>query len=130
MSVGDSYHVVKRPIKEGDTRPNKKDEPVCAYHAATVVATDGGDRITCEANAGDDTQKVPAFYIYGSWNKIDTLTEHAQPGALDTINLNNASAKKKYKDDETFGTSDFREAYYEYYRNSKGDAPTLNKHKQ
>jgi hypothetical protein len=36
------------------------------YHAATVVAKDGGDNVTLEADAGDPDLAVPVFDMYGT----------------------------------------------------------------
>ena len=49
----------------------------CNFHVATVVATDGNDRVTCEANAGDATRTEPVFDMY-STDRTSRFTFHGQ----------------------------------------------------
>lgn len=44
----------------------------CNYHFAAVVANDGSDNVTCEANAGAE-KREPCFDIYGTSKKGQTF---------------------------------------------------------
>lgn len=48
----------------------------CSFHIATVVAKDGGDNITCEADAGDVGRMAPVFDMYNT-NISSNATFHA-----------------------------------------------------
>ncbi|WP_343721651.1 hypothetical protein [Herbaspirillum seropedicae] len=47
----------------------------CRFHVATVVAKDGSDTVTCEADAGDHGRTEPVFDMY-STDPTSTLTFH------------------------------------------------------
>lgn len=47
----------------------------CRHHAAAVVAKDGGDNITCEANAAAEGAEAPIFDMYGTEDRSQTFYE-------------------------------------------------------
>lgn len=47
----------------------------CRHHAAAVVAKDGGDNITCEANAAAEGAEAPIFDMYGTEDQSQTFYE-------------------------------------------------------
>jgi len=49
----------------------------CSFHISTVVAKDGGDNITCEADAGNQQLAAPVFDIYET-AAGNQLTFHAR----------------------------------------------------
>lgn len=51
----------------------------CPHHAAAVVAKDGGDNITCEANAGEELD-APIFDMYGTVEQSQTFYEKQKGG--------------------------------------------------
>lgn len=53
--------------------------PGCPHHAAAVVAKDGGDNITCEANAGEELEE-PIFDMYGTLEPSQTFYEKQKSG--------------------------------------------------
>ncbi|MFN5047849.1 DUF4157 domain-containing protein [Roseateles sp.] len=71
--LGEAYFIWPNP----KTRDEDRNYTKAAHHVATVVATDGGDRITSEADCGDD-RKAPLFGIYGTKEPSQTfLTRNA-----------------------------------------------------
>lgn len=50
------------------------------YHVADVVAKDGNDNITCEADAGDTGRTAPLFDMYETGSKRLDRTFHGQMG--------------------------------------------------
>ncbi|MBD78939.1 MAG: hypothetical protein CL840_08470 [Crocinitomicaceae bacterium] len=63
----------------------------CNHHMATVVAKDGGDRITAEANVSNQNLKKPEFFMYGTEQKEQSF-QHFH--------------KSKYASGETKDTND------------------------
>lgn len=51
----------------------------CRHHVAAVVAKDGGDNITCEANAGEELD-APIFDMYGTEDQSQTFYEKQKGG--------------------------------------------------
>ncbi|MES2555801.1 MAG: DUF4157 domain-containing protein [Bacteroidota bacterium] len=52
--IGEAYAIVRREIEVDE----------CPYHIAQVVARDGIDNVTCEADAGDAARATPVFDMY------------------------------------------------------------------
>lgn len=67
--IGQSYTTVPKTVGMALTKG-------CRFHVATVVAKDGSDTVTCEADAGDHGRTEPVFDMY-STDPTSTLTFHA-----------------------------------------------------
>lgn len=52
----------------------------CPYHVAAVVATDGKDRITCEADASNEELGEPVFDMYSVTNEGQTFHDEQTSG--------------------------------------------------
>ncbi|MBI3240151.1 MAG: DUF4157 domain-containing protein [Flavobacteriia bacterium] len=53
-SIGEAYAIVRRELEVDE----------CPYHIAQVVARDGIDNVTCEADASDLARATPVFDMY------------------------------------------------------------------
>jgi hypothetical protein len=83
--IGEAYSIVRGEIEDDE----------CPYHIAFVVANDGGDNVTCEADASDDARSVPVFDMYA------TPQKKKAKGGSTTIVTNGETFHDTYKDDYT-----------------------------
>jgi hypothetical protein len=67
------------------------DKGKCPYHIAAVVAQDGADNITCEADASDLARAVPVFDMYAKPKKVK------KPGKKATTVTEGETFHKTYK---------------------------------
>lgn len=58
-AIGEAYSIVRGEVEDGK----------CPYHIAYVVANDGGDNVTCEADAGQRRRRRPIFDMYATPQK-------------------------------------------------------------
>lgn len=58
-AIGEAYSIVRGEIEDDE----------CPYHIAYVVANDGGDNVTCEADAGQRRRRRPIFDMYATPQK-------------------------------------------------------------
>ena len=62
---------LKSELKIGD-KMYVELETGCNFHAATIVAADGGSKITLEANGDDEDLSLPEFFIHSSFEEFSS----------------------------------------------------------
>lgn len=69
--VGEAYFMGRtRKFTEAQEK-RLREQGECRHHVAAVIAKDGSDNITCEADAGKKDANEPVFDMYGTKTKTD-----------------------------------------------------------